>query len=309
VIKTNNVTFPVESSQKVAMFFSSPDGDFDVDLSSNEVDYISPQWVGPETTMGVAHAVLFSTTTGGLPSQYLAHNSQPVSLTAGMPGNVTFDLTASTLPSAAVSGTVTGPVQGQRRNQVYWRFAGENVAIALVDDYAGNDAFAYTVPTVSGTSVTLVAEAVSNSGGVAAAYAETSDPGQGPFALKLPALPTLVGPDDGKSNIDGTATFEWNTEAKVSLLCASDPNRYDYVCVVTQAKTARLPIGSEFGYRPPANTRFEWRVEVHDAYASVDAACSQAGFLSAFATESIRGPRRGSGQYAESVPRSFTTPP
>jgi hypothetical protein len=143
---------------------------------------------------------------------------------------------------------------------------------------------------------------------MAAAYAEV-EPGGPALALELPALPTLAAPDDGKTNIDGNSEFQWNGDAHVFTLCARAIDTYDAIYVVTQAKQTRLPIGAAVGYTPPANAAFEWSVEVHDAYPSIDEATAEAGYLSAYGTDTIRGPRRGAGRFAQSVPRVFTTPP
>lgn len=93
------------------------------------------------------------------------------------------------------------------------------------------------------------------------------------------------------------------------VLAARSVEYYDAIYVVTESKQTRLPIGASIGYTPPADSQFEWTIEVHDSYASVDEAASEDGHLSAYATEAIRGPKRGSGQYTQSVPRVFSTPP
>jgi hypothetical protein len=78
---------------------------------------------------------------------------------------------------------------------------------------------------------------------------------------------------------------------------------------VTEGKQTRLPIGIQFGYTPQASSDFSWSVEVHDAHATIDEATGEAGHLSAYAAEDIRGPKRGPGTFARSVPRYFTTTP
>ncbi|HTU59549.1 MAG TPA: hypothetical protein VMF89_13960, partial [Polyangiales bacterium] len=62
-------------------------------------------------------------------------------------------------------------------------------------------------------------------------------------------------------------------------------------------------------YTPQASSEFTWSVEVHDAHATIDEATSGTGHLSAYATEEIRGPKRGPGTFARSVPRYFITAP
>lgn len=303
----DNVTFPLMTDQTILLGWSSPDGDFTTDTTYVDLDYLSPMWTGPAMSPGIAHALMV-TTSGGIPSQYHAHDSQSVVMTANMQGQASFDL-GSPLQSTVVTGAVTGnPALGDRRNEVYLRFRDQNVALKLVDEWSAADSFEYPVPNLPDSSLTVVTKSIANPPGIAAAYAEV-EPGGPQLTLELPALPTLSAPDDGKTNIDGDTEFHWNGSAHVYMLAARSIPTNDAIYVVTEAKQTRLPIGIQFGYTPQAGSDFSWSVEVHDAHASIDEAASDAGHLSAYASEDIRGPKRGPGTFARSVPRIFTTTP
>jgi len=303
-----NVTFPLLADQTVLLAWSSPDGDFNFDTTSEDLDYLSPVWTGPTTTTGTAHALLL-TTSAGLPSRYHAYDAQTVVMTADMRGQASFDLGTPLQEGAAISGIVKGnPGLGERRNEVYLRFRDQEVALKIVDQWSAADSFNYPVPTLADASLTVVTKSVANPAGIAAAYAEV-EPGGAPLTLELPALPTLSAPDDGKTNIDGSTELHWSGSARVFMLAARSIQTYDAIYVVTEAKQTRLPIGIQFGYTPQAASDFEWSVEVHDAHANIDEATSEAGHLSAYASEEIRGPKRGPGSFARSVPRVFTTAP
>lgn len=307
MIHADNATFPLPSGHTIYAGWSSPDGDFGLELSSQDTHYLSPEWTGPAMTQGTAHA-LWVNTANGVPTEYFAHSATSVLMTADMTGQATFDLSGDKPATGVVSGTVTGHALGNRRNEAYLRFTGDNAALQLVNQWDATDSFMYTLPSLPDSKLTVVAKSVAMPGGMAAAYAEV-EAGAAALALELPALPTLAAPDDGKANVDGSNMFQWNSDAHVFLLAARSVDYYDSVYVVTSAKQTRLPIGADLGYTPRANAAFEWSVEVHDAYASVDDATGANGFLSAYAGDTLRGPRRGAGTFAQSVPRVFTTPP
>jgi hypothetical protein len=304
----DNVTFPLMTDQTILLGWSSPDGDFSTDTTYVDLEYLSPMWTGPAMSPGTAHALLL-TTSGGIPSQYHAYDTQSVVMTANMQGQASFDLGKPIPQSTVVKGAVTGnPSLGDRHNEVYLRFRDQNTALKLVDQWSAADSFEYPVPNLPGSSLTVVAKSVANPPGIAAAYAEV-EPGGPQLTLELPALPTLTAPDDGKTNIDGDTEFHWNGSAHVFLLAARSIPTNDAIYVVTEAKQTRLPIGIQFGYTPQASSDFSWSVEVHDTHATIDEATGEVGHLSAYAAEDIRGPKRGPGTFARSVPRYFTTTP
>lgn len=303
----DNVTFPLMTEQTILLGWSSPDGDFSTETQHVDLDYLSPMWTGPTMSPGIAHALMV-TTFGGMPSQYHAYDAQSVVMTANTQSQASFDL-GNPIQSTVVTGAVTGnPALGDRRNEVYLRFRDQNLALKLVDDWSAPDSFEYAVPNLPDSSQTVVTKSVANPPGIAAAYVEV-EPGSPKLTLELPALPTLTAPDDGKTNIDGDTEFHWNGSAHVYMLAARSVPTNDAIYVVTEAKQARLPLGVQFGYTPQAGSEFSWSVEVHDAHSSIDEASSEAGHLSAYASEDIRGPKRGPGTFARSVPRNFTTIP
>lgn len=304
----DNVTFPLMPDQTILMAWGSPDGDFTIDTTYEDLEYLSPMWTGPALSTGIAHALLM-TTTGSVPSQYFAHDARELTMTANMQAQVSFDLGNPIPGTSLVRGSVTdNPGIGERRNEVYLRFRDDNASLKLVDQWDATDSFEYAVPSLPSSTLTVVAKSVANPPGIAAAYAEV-EPG-GPFlTLALPPLPSLIAPDAGKTNIDANTEFHWNSNARVVMLCARAVDTYDSIYVVTEAKQTRLPIGVKFGYTPPANADFAWSIEVHDAYPTIDEAASEAGHISAYASEEIRGPKRGAGTWSRSVPRLFTTAP
>jgi hypothetical protein len=226
-----------------------------------------------------------------------------------MESEVTFDLmSSSNLAAGAVTGSVTGPSANERSNLVYLRFA-DNTALELLDDYQATGSFSYLVPNIAGSAITIVAQDQIPSGGLGAAYADNLAAPQAGVALTIPSVPSLSAPGANTSNVNGTSLFQWSSDAHLFLFCARSTITYDQMCVVTSNKQTKLPIGASTGYEPAANEDFTWSIETHGSYADVDEASSDTGFLSPFAYGAIRGPRRGSGTYAESPQRGFKTAP
>jgi hypothetical protein len=309
-IHIKNVAFPLVTNQRLVMTWSGVDGAFTVNVDTMDTDYLSAYWFGPSMTQGNAHALLFNDSPqGSIPTDYLAYDVHPVAMVENMNSDVTFDLTSATrLSTGAITGSVTGVTTNDRANLVYLRFA-DNASFELVDDTTTTTSFSYQVPSVAGASLTVVATNEIGSGGLAAAYADNLGASQARVALDIPAMPILVAPAANKSNVDGSTLFQWSTDAKVSLFCAHSMSTYDEMCVVTGKQETKLPIGPLAGYTPAANADLNWSVETHGAYATVDEASSDGGFLSAFAYGVIRGPQRGNGTYAESGQRTVKTAP
>jgi hypothetical protein len=305
-LNAQNLTFPLPMGQSITYGWSSPEGDSRYqDAVTEGVTQLSFVWSGATMTSGTIHALLISET-DGLPSDYLAYDTQSLAITADTMTEIGFDLGTAKPSNDVVRGTVTGLAE-ERRNELYLRFPDDNTSLPLIDQWDAEDSFTYTVPSLPGATLTVVAKNVVNPGGMAAAYAEI-EPGAD-ANLALPALPILVGPEQDKTGVDGTTLFQWNGEPRVYVLWANSVTDNDKIYVVTRDNQARFPIGAEYGYTPRAGAQFVWSLEVHDNYASVDEATSEAGFLSAYADDTIRGPRRGDGTFVRSQARNFWTPP
>jgi hypothetical protein len=304
-ITISHVTFPLASMQKISFDWTSVDGDFGDDLDSASTSFLSAGWVGPAQSQGNAHALLFNYDANEIPTAYLAHDAHAVVLTDGTDGQVTFDLTPGTLPTGTITGITSGSISDERHNHVFLRF-NDGAAIKLLSEDSPQNSFSYLVPQIANSSLTLVAENEIYPG-FAAAYADNIAPGQSAIALSVPPMPTLSAPGDGKNNVDGDTLFQWSGSAHVYLYCARSVPTYDSMCVLTSNSQAKLPVSPLSDYAAPTNSEFNWEVETHGDLASVDDASGSDGFLSVFSYETLRGPARGNGSYAQSVQRSFTT--
>jgi hypothetical protein len=307
---TPSTLFPLASDRKILMDFAGSYGEFDLDLTGAATDYISAAWIGPASTQGTAHALLW-TYAGAqeLPATYLAHDAHPVALTETSPGgSVSFDLDPSTpLTTGMVSGTVTNPPGSDRKNQVFVRFT-DGAVLLVADDAAVQNDFSYAVPTLANAGITVAAlKGDSYRLPFAVAYQDNLAVGQNGISLSIPTPPSPTAPAADATGVDSNTMFQWSGGSQVFVFEALSDPTYDAVFVVTTNKQTKIP-AALFGLLP-ANALVYWSVETHGSYASVDDATASDGLLDAFSYGRIRGPRRGAGSYTESEQRGFTTKP
>jgi hypothetical protein len=308
---TKGATFPFQDDQRMLAGFGSPDGDFTVGV--NQPDYESPlvYWTGPETTTGVTHGLMFSVAgADDLPIEYLAHDAKPLTLSVGTDSEATFDFTNTKPASGMITGRVASRGQGDRQNFIVMRWIdGASATIAV--DSAATDAFSYLVPTIANGSASLIAMAGRwDQFPRSAAYADNLSAGQNGISLEILPAPSVNAPGDGATGVDAKTAFQWAGEAKVFVFVAEvKKDAYDAMYVVTSEKETRLPIGEATGYTPPAGTTFNWYVETHNAYASMDEAAGGEGLIGAYFDGRLHGPRRGRGTYTVSELRTFVTKP
>ncbi|MET0390622.1 MAG: carboxypeptidase-like regulatory domain-containing protein, partial [Polyangiales bacterium] len=307
----NNVAFPLPANQHINIGWTSPDAAKWYTMDSPFAQPEELEWFGPNTSTGTVHALHVEVDEATqLPTRYLAYDSKPLALQVGQDvAQVELDLAPYAIPTGAVSGTIRGALQNRwarlyLRNDAY-------TALGLLEDSRVVDTFSYPVPRLGGSEITVVVEGHNNGlrTGMSAAFVDHVAPEQSGLALELPNVPVLIAPAAGATDVDGSSRFEWQSEAKVVLLCAAATESYDTACVLTDKSTASLPFAPKSDFVPAASTPYGWTVEVHGAFASVDEACGPDGGLSAYASGALIGNRRGSGSYAISGQNVFTTKP
>jgi hypothetical protein len=280
-------------------------------ISQPMEDFSGAYWDGPATTMGVVHALKIGIDPATeIPISFLAHAEKPIALTQSGDFSVALDLGGTSLPTGTLSGNVSGAAGRSRENWVELIWNDGTVLPLTFDEAVGSDAFSYVVPTLPNTRIGVIGLAGdANDPPFAVAYVDDAASGQSGIALNLPAAVSLGGPADAKTSVDGTSMFTWTGDDNVYVLAAYAAESDESLYVVTSKKEAKLPIAPFLPYVPRANTAFEWRVETHGKFASVDEATAEAGLIGPFFEYGLRGSKRGAGTYTESGHRKFTTPP
>jgi hypothetical protein len=310
-VQIQNTTFPLADTQRVYAAFGGVDGDFTAGIGEASASIPNSYWKGPATIQGAEHGLRMTIdATTELPVSYQAHAVRPLTLSVGQTSQVTLDLAGASLPSGAVSGHVTQAGGRARENWAVLRWTDGAVMTVAYDDAPKSDAFTYLVPTLADSSVSIIALAGSvDAPPYAAAFVDNLAAGQGDVTLNLPAWPTQAAPADAKTSVDGTTLFQWTGEPNVYVLVTKTERENDAIYVVTKELQTKLPVTPQFAYAPPANTKFTWHVETHGSFLSVDDATAEAGLISGFHDERLHYPKHGTGSYAASADRKFTTAP
>ena len=315
-ITPTNTTATLTGTRTMTVAMGGLDGsDEFTEVSAGGYDGISVAWRGLGTTQETAHSLIWNAT-AGLPSGYYAYDSQLVALD-GLSSNhsvVTLDMSAKTIASGNIGGTVTSSGTETRANGVFLQFT-SNAIITLAQD-SGPASFSYLVPTIANSSVIFSASEGSSSegdayyGAYAVVHKDTLAAGTSGITAVIPKVATLLTetPASSKTKVDSNTVFGFQGGAGsaglyVIAFSQSDNSalRSDGLFVVTTKKSFKMPkvVNDSFALDPGAS--YYWRVETHGSVATTDAAAGPTGFLDEFSGDFYAlvpsGPRRGDGSY------------
>lgn len=262
---------------------------------------LRPQWEGPTTTPSVIHGLEWTRSAATqLPVSYKAYDSKPLALADGVDATLTLNLVPKAIVSMPVTGSVTPrptPIDdGSRTNSVFVRFK-SGASIQVVDHTPTSDGFSYVVPTLADSSITVAAWEGSYYGPLGMVHRDGLSPGDATGALKIPAPPSLLTPPGGATTVDETTTFSFkaspdNAGAFVVIIHSLDTNKRLFI-VTSRQKLTKLPSvvdGAwllEHGSGAGTQSRYEWWVETHGSFATVDAMTGPSGYVDEFGVEYI----------------------
>jgi hypothetical protein len=302
----------VDESRRLIFAFSSPDGHYAASGINFETPSLYPGWGGPILTAGNAHALLVlrsSTDTDAPPLAYEAYRTTPLALSDEATSSLGLDLAASAIPQATLTGSVDAGPFGEYTQLVATRFA-DGTALPLLRAESNQAAFSYLVPSLPGGSLTVAALAgppgysVVHADGVPAAADQN-------VALVLPRPVSPNAPANGSQAGPGT-TFAWSSvgqSAQVFVWHLESQEYFEGIYVITSQ--SEIPYPEVPGYSMTLPTTdddfgFDWSVETHGDYPSIDAAAGPEGLFDSFALEKNIGtgaPRGSSGYYTNSDSR------
>src|SRR5262249_47549133 len=102
-----SLTATVTGISDMAVFsWGSGDGIFNRKLASPGLMDETPGWSGPLQSVGVAHALKWTTMADGRPAAYTGYDEKPASLAKDGTLALSLDLTTKTIQTDTVSGTV-----------------------------------------------------------------------------------------------------------------------------------------------------------------------------------------------------------
>jgi len=306
-----DVTLTAGRTQSVS--FGGPDGDWDfTDVGALGYSQTSVGWRGPEKTQQTVHGLIFAQDpTTHLPTGYYAYDAQPISLNGAVSTTspVTLDMSAKTISSANITGTVTPAGFDTRDNRVFLQFT-SNAFIKLVDDN-GPNTFTYNVPTIANSSVTFAAsEGQAEYGAYAVAHQDALAAGATGVAATIPKPSDhlAVIPASAVNKVDASTQFTFQASAGaggVFVIAFENADtsllKTDGLYIVTSKKTLKLPKVANDTFALLPTKSYYWRVETHGALANLDAAAGPTGFMDPFSGDYYHlvpeGPRRGSGSF------------
>lgn len=299
----------VDATRMLALTIGTPSGSNHFFASNGSGVRSVASWVGPQSTMGTAHGLLWSIDSNELPTAYHAYSSSSATLVDGA-SEVLFTLAMadSTMASNTVSGSITSNGGSDRVNWLFARHP-DGSATKIVEDYPPPDTYSYLAPTIAMTSITVAASTGYSTTAYAIGHRDGLTAGQSAVALTIPTSVVAVVPTSGLTGVNASTQFSWTGTSSVSVFHVEDTGIYRGLFVVTTRRQITLPAFNGFALR--GNQAHTWRVETHGSVASVDQFTGPQGGLDSFSwrLDSPEGPKTSDGSYAHSFPRGFSTAP
>ncbi|MEI9937900.1 MAG: hypothetical protein WDO69_11840 [Pseudomonadota bacterium] len=312
----SNASATLTGTRTMTIAMGGPDGsDEFTDASAGGYDGISVYWRGLGTASETAHGLIWQAT-AGVPTGYYAYDKQLVALD-GLSTNhsmVTLDMSAKTIASGNIAGTVTANGGKTRANGVFLQFT-SNAIMTLAQDN-GPATFSYLVPTIANSSVIFSASEGSSDegdayyGAYAVAHKDTLAAGVSGISVSIPKPATLLTemPASSKDKVDSNTVFSFQGgagSAGLYVVAFRQPDnsalRTDGLFVVTTKKSFKMPKVVNDGFALDPGASYYWRVETHGSFATTDAATSATGYLDEFSGDFYGlvpvGPRRGDGSF------------
>lgn len=254
----------------------------------------SLEWDGGISTASTVHGLEWTQdATTKLPATYKAYDSKPLALMANVNAALSLNMVPKSISTGVVTGTVAPRVtpigDGSRTNSVFVRF-GSGASIQVAAHKAPAEAFSYVVPTLADSSITVAAWEGEYLGPLGMVHKDKLSPGTPTGSLVIPAPPKLLKPLAG--SIDATTPFSFqgspdNAGAFLVILNSLDTGSHLYI-VTAQQKLSHLPnvvdgawtLEHASGAAQPVE--YQWWVETHGSFATVDAMTGPDGFIDEF---------------------------
>ena len=304
--------FSLGENEQLSLAVGTRSGSMEVAAPSGDMLVsIGPVWEGPTAIDGTIYALQWLKDAASLlPTSYKAFVSKPIALSRVAVATSTLDLAPTLITSGPVSGSVTAKVDGLRNNRAFVQFA-SGASIMVANEAATADAFSYVVPELTGSSITLMAAVGPYAGPRGVAHKDGLSPSAAGVSLVVPLPPVILTPPDGAKDVDARTSFTFkgsadNTGAFVLTIHRLTSERQKiYVVTTHQALTLPTVVGGALTLS--AGQNYEWWVETHGTFASVDEMTSPSGFIDEFGYHgnSPNGGDATEGTYTYSATNAF----
>jgi hypothetical protein len=292
---------PADATLKFGVSIGTLFGRLSRGMDSVGISYASVPLAGAMSAEGMVHMLSFFAGSNGLPTGYSAHGTHALSVSTSDMVSQQIDMTppATPLASGTLNGTVVATGGGARVNFAWLQFADHGL-IKLFEHTPTTAAFTYTVPRISGASVTMAAYQGNRDQGPYAVAHKNGLGGGDTATLTLPTPPSVSAPLTGAS-ISSNTSFQWTGPDGVSVLRLQNSTRWIYV--VTAEKSTTIPLSIFQSLNIATGSNLEFRVETHGDAASVDEATGPRGLLDEFSDLYIapNSPVPGDGSFSFST--------
>jgi hypothetical protein len=302
------------TNDQLSLAVGAPSGSYEyADIGVDSPVTLSLDWDGPATTSATVHGLLWSkNATTKLPVSYKAFDDQSITLTDNVDAAKTLSMaTKAGIATGTLTGTAIPVADGTRTNSVFVRYKSGG-SIQIVDDTPKADAFSYVVPKglVAGTTFTLAAWEGSYYGPLGLVHKDGLAAGATTGTLQIPAPPVVIGP--AATEVDNSTTFKFGKGAGAGatflVIIHRITTEAQRICVVTSKTSFAVKdfVDSEFAFTPGED--YEWWVETHGSYPSVDAMAGPTGYVDEFSLNYTKpvGTQPKDGTYAYTAAYSIT---
>jgi hypothetical protein len=320
--QTADVTFSgtdqsATGTRTISLSLAGPDGAFELRDAPKPALSRLVKWLGVANTQEQAHALVWqNNATSGLPEGYYAYATAPLMLSSATTAHVALGLSLlpSTIPSSALTGTVTPARFSDRTDSVSVRFS-SGATMRLVSNTPTSDTFSYLVPTLTDGTITFAAGEGCSPTSIGCGIVHKSGLAGGGAALSVqipsPVTNLTLAP---ATAVDQNTVFSWMPGVGsggpfVSMLINGTSGN-DRLYVISSQHSFKLPTVLNGTYSLVHGESYRWQIETHGNPASVDDMAGPLGFIDAFSTNhsdfSPLGNRPGDGAYTLSGAKFFT---
>ena len=261
-------------------------------------------------TLMTGHALHWTRATSlSAPTGYSGYATQGVSLADSGMASIAFDLPNMSMTTGTLSGSVTASMTGgQLEHSMFLRFS-DNAVMQLLWVNAVGSAFSYMTPAIAQSTLTMAAsQGILSSPPYAVVHKDGLPATQSAITLTVPDAPSLTAPAWGTTGVNTSTLFRWSGTAKVFLWNVISVPSFQGFLVVTTEKQVQLPTMPDGPALAP-NTMYDWWVETHGSYQTVDEATGPNGLLDSFRFGIPWGALKGDGSFTNSDEGQFTTAP
>lgn len=267
-------------------------------------------WFGEDTIGGSLHTLQWRHGSDDLPIEFTGYGARPITLRSAIAAYLAQDVSMTSIPSSALSGTTTVPpgYALATRTLSTWFADGARFSIARETSPAGP--FWYVTPLIGSAEHVLAASATGPDGETSIAIRSGLDAFGSGVTLDVPVAAQVTRPPEGATGITTDSLFSWSTSGpRIHLVSFQGPPGEPTFRVLTDATSVQIPNLESLGMALPRGTPYTWQLTSLEPFDDIDASTRpEDGLLSASPNSPFYLPVRDIG-WAVAPTGTFTTAP